>query len=214
MSKKKIAILLPFKDNFTNSKAGSASIWVKDFNKKSLYKNQIAIFGNTDDSYDLIDNKNYINLSLSKLTIGSKNILYVKEFIKHYLKHKFDLIEIHNRPSYVHQLIENKIDANLVLIFHNNPLSLGGSSSLKERKVLLNRCDNLIFVSYWVKEKFFEGFDYLTGKLMKLNLFKKISLLIFTMVVYPFSFFVLLCLYLIGFSTVIIAKSLSWVGWK
>ena len=62
--------------------------------------------------------------------------------------------------------------------------------------------------------KFFEGFDYLTGKLMKLNLFKKISLLIFTMVVYPFSFFVLLCLYLIGFSTVIVAKSLSWVGWK
>jgi len=62
--------------------------------------------------------------------------------------------------------------------------------------------------------KFFEGFDYLTGKLMKLDLFKKISLLMFTMVVYPFSFFVLLCLYLIAFSTVIIAKSLSWVEWK
>ena len=37
MSKKKIAILLPFKDHFTNSKAGSTSIWVKDFNKKSKY---------------------------------------------------------------------------------------------------------------------------------------------------------------------------------
>ena len=86
MKKNKIAILLPYKDNFTNSKAGSASIWVKDFNKKSIYKNQIAIFGNTDDSYDLIDNKNYINLSLGKLTIGSKNNLYVKEFIKYYLK--------------------------------------------------------------------------------------------------------------------------------
>ena len=43
MSKKKIAILLPFKDHFTNSKAGSASIWVKDFNKKSKYKDQIYI---------------------------------------------------------------------------------------------------------------------------------------------------------------------------
>ena len=37
MSNKKIAILLPFKDHFTNSKAGSASIWIKDFNKKSNY---------------------------------------------------------------------------------------------------------------------------------------------------------------------------------
>ena len=39
MSKKKIAILLPFKDHFTNSQAGSASIWIKDFNRKSKYKN-------------------------------------------------------------------------------------------------------------------------------------------------------------------------------
>ena len=38
MKKKKIAILLPFKDHFTHSKAGSALIWVKDFNKKSKFK--------------------------------------------------------------------------------------------------------------------------------------------------------------------------------
>ena len=31
----KIAILLPFKDTYTKNKAGSASIWVKDFIKKS-----------------------------------------------------------------------------------------------------------------------------------------------------------------------------------
>ena len=36
MEKKRIAVLLPFKDHFTKSKAGSASIWVKDFNKKSI----------------------------------------------------------------------------------------------------------------------------------------------------------------------------------
>ena len=33
MRKKSIAVLLPFKDQFTKSKAGSASIWIKDFNK-------------------------------------------------------------------------------------------------------------------------------------------------------------------------------------
>ena len=57
MNKKRIAILLPFKDHFTNSKAGSASIWVKDFNKKSKYKNEITIFGYTPDITDLIDKK-------------------------------------------------------------------------------------------------------------------------------------------------------------
>ena len=62
MIKKKIAILLPYKDNFTNSNAGSASIWVKDFNKKSLYKDQITIFGNTIFLEDLIDKKRYRNI--------------------------------------------------------------------------------------------------------------------------------------------------------
>ena len=40
---KKIGVLLPFKDNFTHSKAGSASIWIKDFNKKSSYKKNIYV---------------------------------------------------------------------------------------------------------------------------------------------------------------------------
>ena len=33
-----IAILLPYKDQFIRDNAGSASIWVKDFSKNSIYK--------------------------------------------------------------------------------------------------------------------------------------------------------------------------------
>lgn len=156
--KKKIAILLPYKDNFTNSNAGSASIWVKDFNKKSSFNNQIVVFGNTNYLKDLIDKKKYKNIYLNTNILGSKNVYYVKEFIKNGLKHKFDLIEIHNRPSYVQQIIQKKTNSKIVLIFHNNPLSLGGSKTFNEREFLLNNCEKLIFVSNWVKEKFFEGF--------------------------------------------------------
>ena len=102
--KKKIAILLPFKDHFTKSQAGSASIWVKDFNKYSSYYDQITILGNTPFVNELIDKKKYRNLSLKSTTFSSKNILYVREFIKINLLQKFDLVEIHNRPSYVHQI--------------------------------------------------------------------------------------------------------------
>ena len=58
MNKKKIALLLPYKDHFTNLQAGSASIWVKDFNKKSSFKNNIHVCGNTDNLADLIEKKN------------------------------------------------------------------------------------------------------------------------------------------------------------
>ena len=144
MKKDKIAILLPFKDHFTNSNAGSASIWVKDFNKKSIYKNEIAICGNTPKKIlnNLIDKKNYINLPISDTRLTSKNVSYVNEFIKLYSNNNFKLIEVHNRPSYVHQILKKKNNAKLVLIFHNNPLTLGGSESIEEREILLNRCEN------------------------------------------------------------------------
>ena len=83
---KKIGVLLPFKDQFTKSKAGSASIWIKDFNKNSKYKKQILIFGNTHDQDDLISKENYINLHVKNLSIGGKNTFYVNEFLKHYKK--------------------------------------------------------------------------------------------------------------------------------
>ena len=57
---KKIGVLLPFKDNFTRSKAGSASIWIKDFNRKSSHKKNIYVCGNTDNLKDLIDRKSNV----------------------------------------------------------------------------------------------------------------------------------------------------------
>ena len=101
MKKKKIAILLPYKDHFTHKKAGSASIWVKDFNRKSKYKNQLVIFGNTSHLEDVIDKKKYTNLDFNKLNFSSKNISYVKEFIKNTMQNRFEIIEIHNRPNYL-----------------------------------------------------------------------------------------------------------------
>ena len=53
--------------------------------------------------------------------------------------------------------LKKNIKAKLVLIFHNNPLALGGSKSNRERNDLIEKCEKLIFVSSWVKEKFFEG---------------------------------------------------------
>ena len=53
------------------------------------------------------------------------------------------------------------MNQKFILIFHNNPLSLGGSKSFEDIKILLDKCEKLIFVSNWVKEKFFEYFSTL-----------------------------------------------------
>ena len=40
---KDIAILLPYKENFTENNAAAASIWVKDYLSKSKLKNKTLV---------------------------------------------------------------------------------------------------------------------------------------------------------------------------
>ena len=47
-----IAILLPFKENYSSKKAGAVSLFINDINKKSSFKNQTKI-------YDLRTSKNF-----------------------------------------------------------------------------------------------------------------------------------------------------------
>ena len=154
----KIAILLPFKDTYTKDKAGSASIWVKDFIKKSKFKNKISVYGYIKNlnKENLINKEHYININYNfDYYIGSKNKKYVQIFNKLIEKKKFDLVELHNRPNYINYL--NK-DVKKILIFHNDPLKLSGSVKVNEREKILENCEKILFVSNWVKERFFEGF--------------------------------------------------------
>ena len=156
--KKKIAILLPFKDTYTKNKAGSASIWVKDFIKNSKYKDKISIYGYIKDfnKNDIIDKKKYFNLDYNyDFLLGSKNKKYVEIFNKTIKGKNINLVEIHNRPSYLN-FLDTKFKK--ILIFHNDPIKLKGSESLKDRTEIIKKCEKIIFVSNWVKQRFFEGF--------------------------------------------------------
>ena len=74
-------------------------------------------------------------------------------------KKKFSLIEIHNRPSYILHIEKNLPNQKYILVIHNNPQTLRGAVTAKERKHLIKLCSKITFVSNWVKEKFFEGLD-------------------------------------------------------
>ena len=156
---KKIFILLPHKDQFVNNYSGSASIWVKDFNCSSKFKKNITVFGYTKSLENIIDKKRYVNLEIPEVKFSSRTNIYVKKFIKYTKNNKPNLIEIHNRPSYLLEIHKNITDVNFTLIIHNDPRNLKGSQSTKERIHLLNICNKIYFVSSWVEEKFFDGID-------------------------------------------------------
>ena len=127
----KISVLLPYKENFSEEYAGAVSIFINSINLKSIYKNEIIVYGNT--KYKKILSKNYYNLSLkNKSIIESNSGFYVKNFIKKKSVINSDIIEIHNRPNYIKKILLLK-KVKKILYFHNNPLEMKGSTSTDER---------------------------------------------------------------------------------
>ena len=154
---KRIAILLPYKEDYNKNNAGSASLWVKDFFENSKLKKITTIYGINTKKKSL--SKNFVNLNNKfPLFTFKKNIFYAKLFLKNIHK-QTKIIEIHNRPEIFHFIKKQNSNYKLILVFHNNPLLIRGSKKIKERKNILNKCSNVIFVSKWVQKKFFEGLD-------------------------------------------------------
>ena len=161
----KISILLPYKENFSPDYPGAVSLYVKDTTACSKYKNQIYIYGSTDYKNKLL--KNYINLPFSKEIFKSSSKIYVNNFLKEESKKNSDIIEIHNRPSYV-DTISNKSKAKIVLYFHNDPLEMNGSKTVKDRMNLFNRTEKIIFNSEWSKKRYLTNIDKIYYKSKKL----------------------------------------------
>ena len=95
----KISILLPYKENFSTKKAGAVSLYVRDITQKSKFKKKIKIYGETKDKAKLLNN--FVHLDVKNKFFLSKTNAYINEFINKEKRINSDLIEIHNRPSYV-----------------------------------------------------------------------------------------------------------------
>ena len=161
----KISILLPYKENFSPEYAGAVSLFVKDTVRISNFKSNITVYGNT--SFKKGFNIKYENLSLKKKFLNSTSKLYVKSFLGKEFKNKSDLIEIHNRPLYVKYILE-EINSNLILYYHNDPLSMTGSETKEERLFLLNNCKYIIVISNWIKARLLKDLDIDSRLLQKI----------------------------------------------
>ena len=153
----KISILLPYKENFSPEYPGAVSLFVYETSKISTFKKQITVFGNT--NYVNKFNIKYKNITLKKNLFSSQTKNYVKKFIELEKKQNSTLIEVHNRPSYIHILNSEMKDKIYSLYFHNDPLSMDGSKTIDQRKKLLKTCYKIIFNSSWSKKRFLEGLE-------------------------------------------------------
>ena len=153
----RISILLPYKENFSPEYPGAVSLFVYETTKNSRFKKNITVFGNT--HFNQKFNLKYLNIDLKKNLFSSQTKNYVEKFIKLEKKFNSSIIEVHNRPSYIHILNKRNNKKVYTLFFHNDPLSMDGSKTIEERKKLLKTCYKIIFNSSWSKKRFLEGLE-------------------------------------------------------
>ena len=153
-----IATILPYKENYTEDKASAASLWVSEFFKNSKYKKNNIIYGHTKSKKNLT--KNYTNINLKNIESKFKSTTneYANKLIKELKKKYFDIIEIHNRPQLFFKLLK-LTKSRFIFYFHNDPLSMKGSKSIDERLLILKNVEKIIFVSNWVRDRFFLNLD-------------------------------------------------------
>ncbi|MDC0060840.1 glycosyltransferase [Candidatus Pelagibacter sp.] len=161
----KVSILLPYKENYSPAYPGAVSIFVSSTNKLSKYKNNVTIYGST--SYKKKLSANYVNIELKKKILRSQSKDYVSKFLDIQKDINPDIIEIHNRPVYIEQLVQLK--TNLVLYFHNDPITMIGSKTINERVNLLTTCSKIIFNSEWSKKQFLKNLKNFYHKSKKLE---------------------------------------------
>ena len=89
--KKRIAILLPYKEMYTLKDAAAASIWVKDYLNKSHLSNQTIVFGNLPENRKPLTS-NFLNISLSMVRF-KKNHYYTKRFYEYCNKYNFKVVD-------------------------------------------------------------------------------------------------------------------------
>ena len=148
----KISILLPYKENFTHDLAGAVSLFVSQISKISKFKSNTFIYGNTKSKKYLTNN--YQNITFKKNIFQSSSKAYVSNFLKIKNILTSDIIEIHNRPNYL-RYIKKNFSKKIFLYFHNDPLSMDGSNSIKDRMYLISNTNKLFFNSEWSKNRFF-----------------------------------------------------------
>ena len=166
----KISILLPYKENFSPSYAGAVSIFIKDTLQISKFKKNTVVYGNTDykDKFKI----NYINLNSKKSLLKSSSKSYILEFLKKEKKNKSNIIEFHNRPSYL-KYLNNLNYAKKVLYFHNDPLEMNGSKYVSDRIFLVQNLDKIIFNSEWSKSRFIKDLQDIYAHSNKLQVIKQ-----------------------------------------
>jgi glycosyltransferase involved in cell wall biosynthesis len=152
-----IAVILPSREGFTPHHFGAIALCVHDFVQASRYAQRTIIYGTTSEVG--FPGLHYRYLPMKKRWWQRRSSRYFESIWHAVQADKPALIEVHNRPSYVHQLIRRQCQSKLALHLHNDPQSMKGTGDSCQRRHLLKHCAAIYCVSDFIRQRFLEGLE-------------------------------------------------------
>lgn len=155
--RKNIAVLLPYAENFSSSKAGAISLFTYEMTTYSRYKDSITVYGKSGIiPYETIA---YRGITPRRRWLLGRNVGMAAAFYQIIKNNPPDVVEIHNRPVMLFYLKKKLQDVKMVLHFHNDPQSMDGGKTVRDRIEILNCAEAVFCVSEYIKHRFLETLD-------------------------------------------------------
>ncbi len=153
-----IASVLPPGEHFSPQSAGAVALFVNETAAQSAYNDYITVYGN-DEKHRRFAGVKYVGVKPKMKLLYGRNGGYARALIEHFKKHRVGLIEVHNRVNIFNVLAKNLPNVAISMSFHNDPLTIKGAMTPKERWGILSRADAIYCCSDYVRRRFLTGLE-------------------------------------------------------
>jgi glycosyltransferase involved in cell wall biosynthesis len=154
-----IATILPPSEHFTHAAAGAIALFVHETSITSAYQEHITVYGNDEGKQRQLSGVKYKGVTPSMRLLFGRNGGYARALVELLRQRPVGLIEVHNRVQIFYKLAKAFPNVPISFYFHNDPQTIKGTETPKERWALLERADAIYCCSDFVRRRFMTGLD-------------------------------------------------------
>ena len=150
----KYYLVLPPRESFSDSASGAIAIVIQQFHHRN---DQLIIYGGKQTKSTVYKNFMSVTPKFSNLFGLTKS--YARKISQAIPDCRSTYIEVHNRPVIFSILRSRHSNSKITLYLHNDPQTIRGLRTKRERQIVLDKCDGIICVSDYLRERFLEDLE-------------------------------------------------------
>lgn len=150
-----VHIILPPRERLGSRVSGAVGLVVTELLPHSQFRDRTTVWGGT--QVESVPGFHYRRVVPGFFRLHSRTESYARRIASAIADSHQTWIEVHNRINVYQVLRQRHAKSRIVLFLHNDPHTIRGAESARERSELLASADAVICVSEFVRQRFLEG---------------------------------------------------------